>query len=89
MYVFALDAAGTYLAFGGNAAKVGTRVQDVPGIDGDGLIQAIITQAGAGAGWVSYDITNPTSGKVQSKMSYVCEVDGVYVGCGIYKSLAG
>ena len=80
---------GTYLAFGGNPAKVGTRVQDVPGIDGEGLMQAIITQAAEGPGWVSYDITNPATGKVQSKMSYVCELDGVYLGCGIYKSLAG
>ena len=88
MYVFALDAGGTYCAFGGNPAKVGTRVQDVPGIDGAGLIQAIVNQASEGPGWVSYDITNPATGKVQSKMSFVCEVDGVYVGCGIYKSLA-
>ena len=88
MYVFVLDAGGTYLAFGGNPAKVGTRVQDVPGIDGEGLMQAIITQANEGPGWVSYDITNPASGRVQSKMSYVCEVEGLFVGCGIYKSLA-
>jgi methyl-accepting chemotaxis protein len=88
MYVFALDAHGTYLAFGGNAAKVGTRVQDVAGIDGEGLIRAIVSQASDGPGWVSYDITNPSSGKVQGKMSFVCEVDGLYVGCGIYKSLA-
>ena len=88
MYVFSLDVGGTYLAFGGNPAKVGTRVQDVPGIDGEGLMQAIITQAAEGPGWVSYDITNPATGKVQSKMSYVCELDGVYLGCGIYKSLA-
>ncbi len=89
MYVFALDTNGTYLAFGGNAAKVGTRVQDVAGIDGEGLMQAIITQATESPGWVSYDITNPATGKVASKMSYVCELDGVYLGCGVYKSLAG
>ncbi len=88
MYVFALDARGSYLAFGGKPAKVGTRVQEVPGIDGDGLVRAIVTQAAAGPGWVSYDITNPATGRVQSKMSFVCELDGVYLGCGIYKSLA-
>ena len=88
MYVFVLDARGTYLAFGGNAAKVGTRVQDVPGIDGDGLTQAIVQQCGVGPGWVEYDITNPSTGRVQSKMSYVQPLDGVYLGCGVYKSLA-
>ncbi len=87
MYVFVLDADGTYLAFGGNPAKVGTRVQDVPGIDGDGLTRAIVEQARQAPGWVEYDITNPVSGRVQPKMSYVMALDGLYLGCGIYKTL--
>lgn len=87
MYVFVLDAQGTYLAFGGNPAKVGTRVQDVPGIDGDGLTWAIVNQASEGPGWVEYDITNPATGLVQTKMSFVQRVDDMFVGCGVYKSL--
>ena len=88
MYVFALTAEGTYVAFGGNPAKVGTRVQDVPGIDGNALIAGIVRQAEEGPGWVEYDIVNPISGRVQSKMSYVMKVDDVYIGCGVYKTLA-
>ncbi|WP_298213467.1 methyl-accepting chemotaxis protein [Acidovorax sp.] len=88
MYVFVLDAAGTYKAFGGNPAKVGTRVQDIPGIAGDRLVSDIVTQADRGPGWVEYDITNPATGAVQTKMSYVSRVGDVYVGCGVYKSLA-
>ena len=88
MYVFALDGQGTYQAFGGNPAKVNTRVQDIPGIAGDPLVRAIIAQAERGAGWVEYDITNPTSGAVQTKMSYVQKVGPWYVSCGVYKSLA-
>ncbi len=87
MYVFALDDQGHYLAFGGNAAKVGTRVQDIAGIDGAGLLHTIIAQAGYEPGWVEYDITNPVSGQVQTKMSYVLMVDDLYVGCGVYKNL--
>lgn len=87
MYVFILDGTGRYLAFGGNPAKVGTRVQDVPGIDGDALITSIVDQASMGPGWVEYDIVNPLSGKVQTKMSYVVKVDDVYTGCGVYKNL--
>lgn len=89
MYVFVLDAGGQYLAFGGNPGKRGTRVQDVKGVDGDALLRAIIAQAEQGPGWVEYDFTNPVSGKVQAKMSYVCKQDGVYLGCGVYKSFAG
>lgn len=87
MYVFVLDRNGQYLAFGGNSAKVGTRVQDVAGIDGNALMTSIIDQASAAPGWVEYDIVNPLNGKVQTKMSYVVQVDDVYVGCGVYKNL--
>lgn len=88
MYVFVLDTAGTYLAFGGNQAKVGTRVQDIPGIAGQQLVDDIIAQAERGPGWVEYDIANPATGAVQTKMSFVRKVDDVYIGCGVYKTLA-
>ena len=88
MYVFVLDTAGTYLAFGGNPAKVGTRVQDIPGIAGDQLVRDIVAQADRESGWVEYDITNPATGSVQTKMSYVSRVGDLYVGCGVYKTLA-
>jgi hypothetical protein len=87
MYVFALDDTGRYLAFGGNPAKVGTRVQDIPGVNGDALLQAIICQADVAPGWAEYDITNPVTQAVQTKMSYVMRLGDVYVGCGVYKSL--
>lgn len=86
MYVFALDRNGTYRAFGGKPEKVGSRVQDIPGVDGEALLQSIIAQAEDQPGWVEYDITNPATGKVQTKMSFVTQVDDLYVGCGIYKS---
>lgn len=88
MYVFALDHRGAYLAFGGNPAKVGTRVQDIPGVDGDRLLKAIVQQAEREPGWVEYDIVNPLNRQVQPKMSYVVKLGDLYVGCGVYKSLA-
>lgn len=87
MYVFALDRSGRYLAFGGNPSKVGTRVQDIAGIDGDQLLKSIIDQAGHEPGWVEYDIVNPATGKVQTKMSFVAQTDDLFVGCGVYKNL--
>ncbi len=89
MYVFVLDPGGTYRAFGGNLAKVGTRVQDIPGIAGDQLLYDIVSQADMGPGWVEYDISNPTTGVVQTKMSFVERVGDLYLGCGVYKALAG
>jgi hypothetical protein len=35
---------------------------------------------------VEYDIVNPTTGHIQTKMSYVVKVDDLYVGCGVYKT---
>ena len=87
MYVFVLDATGHYVAFGGNPAKVGTRVQDIPGVQGDALLAAIVRQADVAPGWAEYDITNPATQAVQTKMSYVMRLGGLYVGCGVYKSL--
>ena len=87
MYVFVLDRNGSYLAFGGNPVKVGTRVQDIAGIDGQGLLNAIMDKADNGSGWVEYNIANPLTGKVQTKMSFVQPIDGLYLGCGVYKHL--
>src|SRR5690606_34117936 len=86
MYVFALDKNGVYLAFGGKPDRVGSRVQDIVGVDGPALLNAIIDQAETGPGWVEYDFGNPANGSIQGKMSYVVKVDDLYVGCGVYKS---
>jgi methyl-accepting chemotaxis protein len=88
MYVFALDSAGVYRAFGGKPEKVGSRVQDIAGVDGQALLNAIVAQGEAGEGWVEYDIANPVTGAIQAKMSYVMKIDDLYVGCGVYKTVA-
>ncbi|MCW5652251.1 methyl-accepting chemotaxis protein [Hydrogenophaga sp.] len=87
MYVFALDADGVYRAFGGKPEKVGSRVQEIAGVDGAALLTAIVEQAETGPGWVEYDIANPVTGAIQGKMSYVVKVDEFYVGCGVYKTV--
>ncbi len=86
MYVFALDKNGVYRAFAGKPDRLGSRVQDLPGTDGQALLNAIIEQAESGPGWVEYDIGNPANGSIQGKMSYVVKVDDLFVGCGVYKS---
>jgi len=89
MYVFVLDKDGTYLAFGGNPEKVGTRVQDIPGFDGQALLENIVQQSADEPGWVEYEIANHKTGKVQVKMSYIFALNGLAIGCGVYKHLAG
>ena len=89
MYVFVLDAEGRYLAFGGKPERCGTHVQNVPGVDGHALLHSIVTQAEQAPGWVEYDYCNPVNGQIQTKMSFVCKQDSVYLGCGVYKRFAG
>jgi len=85
MYVFVLDAQGIYRAFAGQPGKVGSRVHDVPGVDGAALMDAIKRQADEGPGWVEYAITHPATGELQTKLSFVTALDGMYLGCGVYK----
>ncbi len=87
MYVFAFDRQGRYQAFGGNAAKVGTSVRDVRGVNGDQLVRDAFDRAEHGGGWVDYDFANPATGGVDLKTSYVEPVTpDLVLGCGVYKS---
>jgi methyl-accepting chemotaxis protein len=86
MYVFALDRQGTYRAFGGNAAKVGTNVRDVRAVNGDKLVKDTFDTAERGGGWVDYAFANPATGTVDMKCSYMHPVTpDLVLGCGVYK----
>ena len=62
--------------------KVGLRVQDVPGIDGDSLMADIMAQAELRR--VGSNMTTSTQQPAGAdKMSYVCKHAGLYWGCGV------
>jgi len=89
LYLFGIDDEGVYRVFGGQPEKIGTRMQDVPAIDGTALVRKIKACIAAGGGWVEYDFRNPVTGELQPKMSYVVRCGDINLGCGVYKSLAG
>jgi len=89
LYLFGIDDEGVYRVFGGQPAKINTRMQDVPGIDGTDLVRKIQACIAGGGGWVEYDFRNPTTNTVQPKMSYVMRCGHINLGCGVYKSLVG
>lgn len=86
LYVFVLDWNGYYVVHGANAQRDGSRLNDIPGLDGDKLIadaRQICDESGGG--WVAYSIVNPLTGDIQAKSSYVVPLDGNRVlGCGCY-----
>lgn len=83
MYVFALDATGTYRAFGGNPAKVGSCVQDIPGVAGEQLLHAIVTQAERAPGW--WNTTSRTRQRARfANQDVLCAARGGFVSCQVY-----
>lgn len=89
LYVFILDRAGTYRAMGVNRSKVGTNVRDMPGIDGEQMLEDTWARADKGEnGWVEYNIENPVTGEVRGKASYIIPLSGdMVLGCGVYRSV--
>ena len=90
LYVFAFDRQGVYRTFSSTPAKVGTALAAVSGLDTAKLVRdAWSCVDNNDAGWVDYDIVNPTTGAVTPKTSYVCGVSGdLLVGCGVYRNTA-
>ena len=86
LYIFVYDMAGTCQAIGFQGNMVGVNRINAKDPDGKFFIQEILQTAKAkGSGWVDYKYPNPKTGKIEAKASYVEFLDGLVVGCGIYK----
>jgi len=86
LYIFVYDLKGTCLAIGFQSQLVGVNRWNIKDPDGKPFLQEIIqTGQAKGGGWVDYKYPNPKTGKIEAKTSFVESVDGMVVGCGIYK----
>lgn len=86
LYIFVYDLKGTCLAIGFQSQLVGVNRWNARDPDGKFFLQEIIQTAQAkGGGWVDYKYTNPKNGKIEAKTSFVEAVEGMVIGCGIYK----
>ena len=86
LYLAVLDMNCVVCANGGNPAIVGRDDSELADSDGKRFsaefVQVALTR---GRGWVDYRWTNPRSGRIEPKSSYV-EREGNYVlACGIYR----
>ena len=86
LYVFVFDRAGYYVVHGAAPEKDGTSLQAIEGLDSHKLVSdAFAACDEAQGGWVTYAITNPLTGAVQAKISYVKPLDeDRVIGCGCY-----
>ena len=86
LYVFSFDRQGRYRIFGASPERVGARIHDMPGIDGEQLLRDAFAVIAQGGGWVDYQVTDPMTQQVQAKTSYVEPFQGdALIGCGVYK----
>ena len=86
LYVFVFDRDGYYVVHGAMPQRDGTNLNEIAGLDADKLVtDAWAVCDSEDGGWVTYTITNPLTGDVQAKSSYVVPLDDHHLlGCGCY-----
>jgi signal transduction histidine kinase len=85
LYLAMLDMNGISIAHP-TTALIGKNLLDVPDADGKVFRREMVALAtGEGKGWVRYKFTNPTNGKVESKITYVLRVGDIAFEAGIYR----
>jgi methyl-accepting chemotaxis protein len=87
-YVFALDTvSGARLAYAPDHSVLGQNSFELTDADGRYFGRELIeTARKQGFGWCDFKMPNPRTGRVEQKSVYVQLVQGVAVGCGIYRS---
>ena len=86
LYIFIYDMQGVCQAIGFQSQMVGVNRWGLKDPDGVFIVQEMVHVAKTkGSGWVDYRYPNPKSGKIEQKTSYVENLEGWLVGCGMYK----
>jgi hypothetical protein len=90
LYVFVFDRKGRYTVFGSNPERIGLTTHQVPGLDGNLVLQRGFAAADAGGGWIDYEVVHPQSRMVEEKISYVGPLTPeTLIGCGVFKPKGG
>jgi methyl-accepting chemotaxis protein len=86
LYIFIFDRNGRYVVHGALPEKDGTPLRAITGLDADQLVADAWSVCDQDqGGWVTYSITNPLTGEIQGKSSYVMPLDDQrLIGCGCY-----
>ena len=84
-YVLIFDENDVMLAHAANPALVGQPASKVVGPNDYPTGEAVVGVADEDGEWFSYTYTNPSSGAVEAKHSWMVEVDGLTFGSGWYE----
>ena len=82
-YVFIFDPEAVMLAHAANPALVGQPASVAVGPNNFPAGEAVVAAADEDGAWFSYAFTNPDSGAVEAKHSWVVEYDGLTFGSGL------
>lgn len=86
LYISVTDINGITLAHGDNPGLVGKNLTGLKDADGKYFIREFLRVASTKRqGWIDYRWANPVTGVVEAKSTYVCRVNDLVIGCGIYK----
>jgi two-component system, NarL family, sensor kinase len=85
-YFFVYDQQGTNLVHPDMGSLVGTNLYQLQDDRGDFVIQSLLRVANSGGGFYTYRWKKPSTGEVESKISYVTRLDrwGWMMGTGFY-----
>ena len=84
-YVFILDKDDIILAHAANPALVGRPASAAAGPNNYPAGEAVVAVADEDGEWLSYTYTNPATGAVETKHSWIVEYDGLTFGSGWYE----
>ncbi len=84
-YVFIFDQDDVMLAHAANPALVDRPASFADGPNGYPVGEAVVAVADEDGAWFSYTYTNPASGVVESKHSWMVKYDGLVFGSGWYE----
>lgn len=85
-YVYVHDIKAKMICNPGSPRTEGKDMIDVKDMDGKLFNKEMVKLATtSGSGWVEYKWTNPKTGKIQDKKSYIERQGDVIVGSGFYK----
>jgi len=86
LYIFVYDMNGKCVAHGFNPKMIGKDLIEMKDKDGKSFVKERIDIVKTkGKGWQDYKFTDPITKKIEPKTAYVEGVEGLIVGCGIYK----
>jgi cytochrome c len=86
LYIFVYDMDGKCVGHGFNQKMIGKDLVQMKDPDGKFYVKERIEIIKTkGKGWQDYKFTNPLSKKIENKTAYIEGIDGLIVGCGVYK----